>query len=182
MKVLVPLAQGFEEIEAVTIIDILRRAHLDVVTAATGSNPVRGSHHIEILCDKLIDEVNIYDFDLIVLPGGQPGANNLRDDPRIITMIKQMNDKTGYIGAICAAPIVLGKAGVISGKKVTVFPGYENEIDGGEYTGDPVTVDRRIITGKGAGCAVEFSLKLVEQMLGLPAAEKIKSGLQVYWM
>ncbi|MFA5519866.1 MAG: DJ-1 family glyoxalase III, partial [Spirochaetota bacterium] len=126
MKILVPLAPGFEEMEAITVIDILRRAKLNIVTAAISENPVKGSHNIKITADTMLNENDKYSA--IVLPGGMPGTNNLKDDKRIISLIKSINKSGGITAAICAAPIVLAEAGVLSGKKYTCYPGFEDDI------------------------------------------------------
>jgi len=174
MKVLVPLAEGFEETEAITVIDILRRADIDTVTAALKNNPVTGSHKIPVIADKLLDENE--EFTAIVLPGGMPGSTNLRDDNRIINIIKKISASRGLTAALCAAPIVLSKAGVMKGKKYTCYPGFEDEIDG-VFIDKSVVVDGNIITGKGAGHAVAFGLAIVGFLLGEAAAKKVKEGL-----
>jgi 4-methyl-5(b-hydroxyethyl)-thiazole monophosphate biosynthesis len=182
MKVLVPLAEGFEEIEAITIMDILRRAEIDVTSVYIKKNPVMGAHHIEVSADKSIDEVNSSNFDVIVLPGGMPGSTNLKNDERVNKLIKDIHAKKGYISAICAAPIVPGHAGLLDGKNATCYPGFENQLGHANYTGDPVTVDDNIITGKGPGCAIPFALKLVEIIKNKNLSEQLKNGMQVYWM
>jgi 4-methyl-5(b-hydroxyethyl)-thiazole monophosphate biosynthesis len=174
MKVLVPLAEGFEETEAITVIDILRRAGIDTVTAALSKNPVTGSHNISIFADELLDENK--EFDAIVLPGGMPGSNNLRDDDRIIKIIKKINSSSGLTAALCAAPIVLSKAGVLKGKKYTCYPGFESEIDG-VFTDKNVVADGNIITGKGAGHAVQFGLSIVAFLKGDAAAKNVSDSL-----
>ncbi len=182
MKVLVLMADGLEEIEAITIIDVLRRAGVDVTTAATGENPVMGSHKIAIQADTGLDEVRESDFDAVILPGGMPGSANLRDSDRVISLIKTFNDDNKYVGAICAAPIALGRAGLVNGKKATCFPGFEKELAGAEYVPEPVMQDGRIITGKGPGCAIPFALKLVENFVSPEKSREIKEAMQVYWM
>lgn len=179
MKILVPLAEGFEEIEAVTIIDILRRAGIETVTAALKSNPVTGAHNISINADKILDENE--NFDIIVLPGGMPGSSNLKDDARIIKIIKKISKSGGITAAICAAPIVLSKAGVLKDKKFTCYPGYEEEITGGKFTDDPVVTDGLIVTAKGAGCAPLFALKIVELVKGIDTAQKLKKQIMSFW-
>ncbi len=182
MKVLVLMAEGLEEIETITIIDVLRRAEVDVTTAATGKNPVPGSHDISILADILLEEANESVYDAVVLPGGMPGSANLRDDNRVISMIQSFHASSRYVGAICAAPIVLGRAGLVEGKKATCFPGFENELSGASYVPEPVIQDGRIITGKGPGCAIPFALKLVKNFVNAERSKQIKEAMQVYWM
>ncbi|MCL1864805.1 MAG: DJ-1/PfpI family protein [Spirochaetes bacterium] len=175
MKVLIPLAEGFEETEAITVIDILRRAGIDTVTAALKKNPVTGSHKISVVADKLLDENE--EFNAIVLPGGMPGSSNLRDDNRIIKIIKKINASGGLTAALCAAPIVLSKAEVLKGKKYICYPGFEDEIADGIFTDKDVVVDGNIITGKGAGHAVLFALSIVAHLKGEVAAKKVSNQL-----
>ncbi len=182
MKIIVPLAPGFEEIEAVTIIDILRRGGLEVTTAHLGGNPVTGSHSIAVTADRGIDTVNASDYGAVVLPGGMPGSANLRDSGKVIDIIRAIHGAGGYAAAICAAPIVLAAAGILEGKTATCYPGYEKDIAGVNWTGEPVVSDGRIITGRGAGCAVPFALKLVELFKNAETSEELKKSLQVYWM
>jgi 4-methyl-5(b-hydroxyethyl)-thiazole monophosphate biosynthesis len=175
MRVLVPLAEGFEETEAITTIDILRRAGIDTVTAALKNNPVTGSHKISVLADKLLDENE--EFNAIALPGGMPGSSNLRNDNRIIKVVKKINASGGLTAALCAAPIVLAKAGILKGKKYTCYPGFENEITEGIFTNKNVVIDGAIITGKGAGHAVSFALAIVAFLKGEAAAKNVSAGL-----
>lgn len=182
MKIIVPLAEGFEEIEAITIIDVLRRAKLNVTTVYLDKNPVKGSHDILVTADKAIHEIKSGDFDTIVLPGGMPGSKNLKGNSKVISIIKDIHSKGGYVSAICAAPIVLEEAGVLKGKKATCFPGYEKELSIEKYLPESVVVDGNIITGKGPGSAIPFSLKLVELFTNSETAEQLKNSLQVYWM
>ncbi len=179
MKVLVPLAEGFEEIEAITVIDILRRAGIDTVTASLKNNPVTGSHRISVTTDiELNDNEN---FDAIILPGGMPGSTNLKNDRRIINLIKMINKAGGLTAAICAAPIVLSEAGVLKEKKFTCFPGYEKEITDGIHINEKVVIDGSIITGIGAGSAVLFALAIVEFLKDKETARKIKEQIISFW-
>ena len=181
MKTLVLLAQGFEEIEAVTIIDVLRRANIDVTTATIDNNPVIGSHDISISADILFKNANSNDFGMIILPGGMPGSSNLKDDSDVIELLKKINNNDGYLAAICAAPIVLGQADVMKDKNFTCYPGFETQIKKATYSPEPVIVDKKIITGKGPACAIPFALKIVEIIKGKDIADNIKQGMQVYW-
>ena len=182
MNIFIPLAEGFEEIEAVSIIDVLRRANLKVTTVHLGKNPVKGSHDIEVKADKYIDEIIPSDFGFVVLPGGMPGSKNLMEDKRILDIVQAIYLSGGYATAICAAPIVFGRAGLLKGKKATCFPGYEEQLGGAIHSPEPVVSDGRIITGKGAGCAIPFALKLVEVICGKEVSDDLKNRLQVYWM
>lgn len=175
MKILVPLAPGFEEMEAITVIDILRRAKLNIVTAAISENPVKGSHNIKITADTMLNENDKYSA--IVLPGGMPGTNNLKDDKRIISLIKSINKSGGITAAICAAPIVLAEAGVLSGKKYTCYPGFEDDIKNAFFQPEPVVADGNIITSRGAGTAIPFALKLVEILAGKASASEVEKSI-----
>ena len=181
MKIVVPLAEGFEEIEGVTIIDILRRGGIDVTTASVMKNPVTGSHNITVVADTDLSSLNPADFDGIVLPGGMPGSKNLRENKDVIDFIKAIYSKNGYLGAVCAAPTVLEQAGVLKGKRATVHPDHASYIKDAILAEDSVVVDGRIITGKGAGPAIDFSLAIVRELQGSETAQKIRSAIQVYW-
>ncbi len=176
-NILVPLANGFEEIEAITIIDILRRAGALVTTAGLIKKNVIGSHHVKILADTVLDDVLENDWDMIVLPGGIPGAPTLAQDNRIIKLIKESEAKRRYTAAICAAPTVLERAGVTEGKRVTSHPGSENEIKLGLYTSNSVEQDGLMITGQAAGSAMKFAFKLVEELFGKEKVLEINKGV-----
>ncbi|OHD64974.1 MAG: hypothetical protein A2176_04250 [Spirochaetes bacterium RBG_13_51_14] len=182
MRVIVPLAEGFEEIEGVTIVDVLRRAGVSVTTAFLKKNPVSGSHGIAVTADKNIDNIRASDFDCIALPGGMPGSNNLKEDGRVIDLILEFSSGGKVTAALCAAPLVLGHAGVLRGKRATCFPGFEDQMIGAVAVPEPVVRDGLIITGKGAGCAIPFSLELVAALVGEDVALGVKERMQVYWM
>jgi 4-methyl-5(b-hydroxyethyl)-thiazole monophosphate biosynthesis len=164
-RVLVPLAAGFEEIESVTVIDILRRTGADVVVAGLTGKSVTGSHRIIIIADALLDEVKDQDFDLIVLPGGMPGAKNLKADSRVQEIVRRHEQAGKLIAAICAAPIVLADAGILENRKFTVHPAQVNNIRLSAQD-LPVEVDQGVITGQAAGAAMKFAFTLVEQLYG----------------
>lgn len=178
-KIIIPLAQGLEEIEAITNIDVLRRANIEVTTVSLDDLKVKGAHNVVILADKLIDEINVEDFDGILLPGGMPGATNLRDDKRIINMVRFLNEKNKLVSAICAAPIVLEKAGVLKGVKATSYPGFGEEMASSNYVEDRVVVDKNIITGKGPGVALEFALEVVNYLVGEKVVNELKKDMIV---
>jgi len=182
MKVLVPLAPGFEEIEAVTIIDVLRRASIIVTTAHLSGSPVTGSHNITISADTDIKTVSAADFQCIVLPGGMPGSENLKNNTAIISLVQKIHASGGIVAAICAAPLVLGHAGVLQNKNATCYPGFEATMKGAQCRNEPVVADGNIVTGRGAGCALPFALKLVELIKDKKTSDDLKEGMQVYWM
>lgn len=166
-KIAVQLAEGFEEIEAVSIIDVLRRAKLDVTTVSiTGKPVVKGSHNIKISADKLFEEVNYNEIDMIVLPGGMPGATNLNSHSGMRKVILEFNKNKKSLGAICAAPLVFGNLGILENKNATCYPGFESQLEGANTTGTDVEQANNIVTGKGAGVAIKFALKIVETIKG----------------
>jgi 4-methyl-5(b-hydroxyethyl)-thiazole monophosphate biosynthesis len=176
-RVLVPLANGCEEIEAVAIIDVLRRAHLHVVVAGVGARTLIGSHRIAVTADRSIEEVGGEEFDLIVLPGGMPGTAELATSTVLGEMLIKQNEAGRLIGAICAAPTLLEQLGLLEGKRVTTHYSVKDRIVSGTYTEDRVVQDGNIITSQGAGTAIEFSLKLVEEMCGSRTAERIEHAV-----
>jgi len=177
-RVLVPLAEGFEELEAVTIIDLLRRAGVEVIVAALAGNPVKGAHGIAITADVPLDAVAAQDFDLIALPGGMPGAEHLKQDPRIRRIVGRLHQGGSRVAAICAAPMVLAAAGVLSGRRATSYPGFLENAGGATVVGDAVVVDDRVITARGPGTALDFALELVAQLLGPAARQRVELPLQ----
>jgi len=177
-NVLVILAEGFEEIEAVCAIDVLRRAGAEVVVAGLDAKPVKASRGVVIVPDAPLEDVAEHDFDLVVLPGGMPGAANLRDDPRVKEVIARALEKGLMVGAICAAPaVVLASHGFLHGRRATCHPNLESEMTTGTLTGDRVTVDGNIVTSKGPGTALEFALTLVEQLFGKAKAEEVNAPM-----
>ncbi len=178
-KVCVLLAEGFEEIEAVTIIDVLRRAKVDVVTLAVTAGPVRGSHGIAIETDRSLADSAGDAWDMVILPGGMPGSTNLRDDPRVLELIRRQAREGKRIGAICAAPIALGKAGVLQGKKATSYPGFQDQLAGASYQEARVVSDGTITTSRGPGTAMEFALQLVTELQGKGTAGELRKGMLV---
>jgi 4-methyl-5(b-hydroxyethyl)-thiazole monophosphate biosynthesis len=158
---LVLLADGFEEIEAVTIIDVLRRGEVAVTTASLGGKHVVGSHSIAVEADTLLESTNVADFDALVLPGG-PGAKILREDPRAQAVIKRAAATGKLVAAVCAAPTALEAAGVLVGKRATVYPG--NTLPSATFVEDRVVEDGNIITSRGPGTSMAFALKIVERL------------------
>lgn len=178
-KVLIPLAQGCEELEAVTVIDILRRAGIQVITAGLETGPVRASRGTVLLPDATLDDALENEFDMIVLPGGMPGSEHLKNDKRVIASLQKAAAEGKYIAAICAAPMALHAADLLQGKKATSFPGVLDAMPGSHtYMNDRVVVDGRIVTSKGPGTAMDFALTLVELLVGKSKRDAVESDLQ----
>lgn len=171
------LADGFEEIEALTAVDILRRAELNVQTVGISSKTVRGAHGISVVCDIMDTQTDPQNLEMIVLPGGMPGTLNLEKSPVVQTFIEYAMQKNLPIGAICAAPSILGHLGLLDHKTITCYPGFESQMPLANYTGNACEQDGNIITGSGAGTAMEFALKLVEQLKGRERAELLKAAV-----
>ena len=179
-SVLVPLAQGCEELEAVTVVDLLRRADIDVVTAGLDTQPVRAARGMLLVPDTTLDAALQQDFDMIVLPGGLPGADYLRDDARVIAVLKKMAAADKYTAAICAAPRVLAQAGLLDGKRATSFPGALDidAVPGIDYQQAAVVIDGKVITSRGPGTAMDFALTLVETLVGKQRRDQVEAALQ----
>ncbi|MEJ2513913.1 MAG: DJ-1/PfpI family protein [Gammaproteobacteria bacterium] len=179
-RVLVPLADGFEEIEAVTVIDILRRAEIEVVTAGLGQGPARGSRDIHVVPDTVLDTVQDEDFDMVVLPGGLAGADNLQNDGRIIALLKRLAAGGRVTAAICAAPRVLAAAGLLENRTATGFPGLLDPVStpGLSLSEAPVVEDGTVITSRGPGTAMDFALALVERLAGRAVRVNVEGRLQ----
>jgi 4-methyl-5(b-hydroxyethyl)-thiazole monophosphate biosynthesis len=176
--ILVPLANGCEEIEAVTVIDILRRAGLEVTSAGLDTEPVHASRGTILIPDTILDVALQRNFDMLVLPGGQPGTNNLKADPRILSLVKSMLQHDRYVAAICAAPSVLAAAGVLDGRRATSFPGALDAFPRVQQQPEAVVEDVKIITSRGPGTAMDFALTLVERLAGLPKRQEVEAALQ----
>lgn len=177
--VLIPLAEGFEEIEAITLIDLLRRAGIEVTTAGLTDGPVCGSHGIRIEADTTLDAVASRDFDMVALPGGLPGAHHLRDDARVQAVLKRHAQSGAWTAAICAAPVALAAAGLLDGRAATSYPGFVEKlsIPGLAHRQDAVVVDGKIVTSRGPGTAMDFALTLIELLCGSPERDRIEAGL-----
>ena len=171
-KIAIQLADGFEEIEAISIIDVLRRAEIDVVVVSvTGKLEVEGVHHVKVLADTLFEKVDYYDLYMIVLPGGMPGAANLDAHAGLRNQIQQFDLQNRPLAAICAAPMVLGNLGILKGKQAVCYPGFEKYLKGAEVLMIPVVESGNVITGRGIGAALEFALAIVQKAV---SAEKAK--------
>ena len=178
-RVLIPLAPGFEEIEAITVIDILRRAGVTVTVAGAQSGPITASRQTKHIPDCTLDDVRVEDFDMLVLPGGLPGTTHLRQDPRISQIIQTMLVRHCFVAAICAAPTVLADAGVLTERVATSNPSVRAELAGkfGRISNERVVVDGLIITSQSAGTAMEFAFKLVEILCGPATAIEVNRGV-----
>ena len=179
LKVLVPLAQGCEELEAVTVTDLLTRAGMQVITAGLDNNPVTASRGMVLMPQTTIDKVMDDDFDLIVLPGGLPGADHLQNSEQVQTKLKQMAANNKTVAAICAAPKALASAGLLDGKAITSYPGSldDSEINNMNYSNDSVVVDGNIVTSRGPGTAMDFALTLIEKHLGKDKRNEVEQPL-----
>lgn len=179
-KVLVPLAEGFEELEAVTIIDLLRRAGIDVVVASLEEGPIKASRGVVVLADMSLDDALGQEYDMVVLPGGAAGSDNLNNDSRIHELLKHMANSERFTAAICAAPKVLAGAGVLTGQKITAFPGVMDALPNKPFTdsGEAVVTDGKIITSRGPGTAMDFTLALIAQLAGDDKRQEIEAQLK----
>jgi len=176
-SVLVPLAQGCEEIEAITVIDILRRAGIAVVSAGLDTQPVRASRGTVLIPDTILETAIEQSYDMVVLPGGQPGSDNLKADPRILALLNSMAKQDKYIAAICAAPSILATAGLLDGRHATSFPGALDAFPRVNQQEKAVVEDGKFITSRGPGTAMDFALVLVERLVGKARRLEVEAGL-----
>lgn len=177
-RVSVFLADGFEEIEGLTVVDLLRRAGAEVTTVSTtGRLTIHGAHKIDVQADKLFEEVDYEKEDMVVLPGGMPGTLNLGAHEGVKKVLEDFYAQEKYIGAICAAPSVLGKYGMLEGRKATSYPGFEEKLGCAEYTTNAVEISDFIITSRGLGTAIEFALALIEKLISKERAEEISHSI-----
>jgi len=176
-KVLVPLADGCEELEAVTIIDLLRRAGIEVVSAGLDPGVVKASRGVQLLPDMTLDSALQDDYDMVVLPGGMPGAAHLKSDPRILRLLKDMAAAGKYTAAICAAPMVLAEAGVLEGRQATSYPGFLDGLPGVTVSAAAVVRDGKVLTSRGPGTAMDFALALIETLAGADKRQQVEATL-----
>jgi 4-methyl-5(b-hydroxyethyl)-thiazole monophosphate biosynthesis len=176
MRLIVPLAEGFEEIEAIAVIDVLRRANIKVDVVGIEDEIVAGRNGVKILCDKIITDVKPEDYDGIVLPGGNPGYKNLESNQQVINIIKSLNSKGKLIAAICASPTILEKIGILEDKKATCYPSLKDKIK--NFVDERVVLDKNVITSQGPGTAIEFALEIV-RFLNPSAYEQLKKDLLI---
>ncbi len=172
------LAQGFEEVEALAPIDLLRRCGKEVITVGVNDNIIVGSHSIPIVTDTITQEIKLDDtLEMIILPGGMPGTINLENNPAVQETIDFCVKNDKFIGAICAAPSILGHKGILKNKKAVCFEGFENQLEGADVSKDSVMADGNIITARGAGVAVQFGLKLVEVLISKERSDTLKAAI-----
>ena len=176
--VFIHLAEGFEEVEALTAADVLRRAGIDARTVSvTGEKMVKGTHGVAVEADMLFGDCDYEKCEMIVLPGGLPGASNLEAHEGLTAQINDFAARGKKLAAICAAPMVFGSCGILEGREATIYPGMEDRLKGARATGGTVTVDGSIITGKGPALAMEFALALVESLKGRETRDQVAEGL-----
>jgi 4-methyl-5(b-hydroxyethyl)-thiazole monophosphate biosynthesis len=181
-RVLVPLAEGFEEIEAVTVVDVLRRAGVEVVVASLAPGPVRGAHGILLTADAELGRLDGATFDMLVLPGGQPGTRNLAADARVLALVRQFAERKRTVAAICAAPVVLAEAGVLAGAgaRVTSHPGVRAQLAGATVDADAAVVrSGTFVTSQGPGTALAFALALAAELAGRERADELARAMIV---
>lgn len=176
-KAVILLAPGFEEIEAVTVIDILRRAGVGVTVAGTVDGPIEGSRKITLLPDLSIDRVAGGEYDMVILPGGQPGTNHLAADPRVKRILEEAAAKEKYLSAICAAPSILAAGGYLAGKKGTSHPSVRAKMEGVDYSEARVVVEGKTVTSRSPGTAMEFAFTLVRLLVGEEKAKEVNEGV-----
>lgn len=177
MKAIVYFAQGYEEVEAIAAVDVLKRADFEVIMVGVDGMVVQSTRGIKINMDLDIEQVDYEDVDVIVLPGGLPGVDNLEKNEKVKESIKLFKNQGKLIGAICAAPSLLGKLGVLQGVKATCYPGFEKYLEGAEYCDRTVVVDKQIITAKGAGVSLEFAFSIVQALKGKEFADKLRKSM-----
>ena len=178
-KVLIMLAEGFETLEALSVKDICARAGIACDLCGVTNKVVASSHKIKVEADVCFEEGNFSDYDAIVIPGGMPGSANLRDNIKVTSLVKEYYDNKKIVASICAGPIVLAKAGILEGKKVTSYPGFEEELGNVNYKEEVVVRDENIITSRGPATALEFSYEILRALGFEEKAEEIKDGMLV---
>ncbi len=178
-KVYIFIADGYEEIEGLTVVDLLRRANIEILMVSiTGDLFVTGSHQITSKTDLLFENSDFSDGDMLVLPGGMPGTKNLKEHAGLDTLLKRFHSEGKKLSAICAAPSVLGSKGLLKDKRAICYPGYEKELIGAKVVNEAVVIDGNVITSKGMGTAIDFSLAIIECLIGEAEARKIAKAIQ----
>jgi 4-methyl-5(b-hydroxyethyl)-thiazole monophosphate biosynthesis len=178
-KVAVLLAEGFEELEAIAIVDVLRRAGIEVTLSGLHAGPIESARKVKVIPDSTVDGVTSDDYDMVVLPGGLPGADNLNADARVQALLKDFHTKGKLTGAICAAPYVLANAGILDGKRATAYPGFGDRLGTALYEESTVVCDGTVLTSRGPGTALCFALAIVERLSGKEKAQQIKEAMLV---
>ena len=171
------LAEGFEEVEAITIVDVLRRAQIEVTTVGIGSKTITGTHGIPVVADMCSCEAKEEGLDMVILPGGMPGTTNLGESEKVAQYVDYCVKNDKYVCAICAAPMVLGKLGVLEGKNAVCYPGCEGGLTGANIVKEAVVVDGKVVTSMGPGTATEFALKIVELVKGKAVSDQVRSDM-----
>ncbi len=175
MRVMVPLANGFDEIEAFTVVDVLRRANIKTDTIGVIGSVIQSKNGVKVIVDRTLNQINPEDYDAIILPGGSPGYQNLGRSAKLMEILKTFNSQNKLIGAICGAPTILAKEGLLDDKKATIYPGFEKMLP---YPRDrPVVADGNVITSQGPGTAINFALKIVAKILNPAEAQRLKKEL-----
>lgn len=178
-KVYLFLADGFEEIEGLTVVDILRRANIEtIMVSVTGKEYVTGSHQITVKADAVFEANDFSDGDMLVLPGGMPGTKNLSEHQGLDRLLRQFQEKGKKLSAVCAAPSVLGSKGLLKGKEATCYPGFEEALLGAQVKNEAVVADGNIITSRGMGTSIDFALSIVKSLAGEAEAAKIAKSIQ----
>ncbi len=179
-KVYVFLATGFEEIEAFAPVDILRRANVDVKTVSVkDTRYVKSAHGVVVKADIILREADIPNAEILVLPGGMPGAEELAACPKLNKALMSQNERGGLIAAICAAPMVLGRLGLLQGRRATCYPGFEPYLSGAKYTGAEIEIDKNIITAYGPGAAVDFGFTLLSFFTDVNSVKRLKTAMMI---
>lgn len=171
-------AQGFEEVEAIAALDVIRRAKIDIKSVGVGYNIITGSHGVSVVCDTVTDDISVDGIDGVILPGGMPGTNNLYDCQKVHEAVDCCATNGKLLSAICAAPLILGRKGLLDGKVAVCFPGFEDELKGAIISDKFVCTDGNVITAKGMGSAVDFGLAIVAYFKGQAFADELKATLQ----
>ena len=178
MRVCVFFADGLEEIEGLTVVDLLRRADIPIsIVSVTGNKMITGAHDIKIEADMLFEDVDFSDVGMLVLPGGMPGTNHLKAHEGLRCLLQEFNTEGKYIAAICAAPSVLGQLNILAGKRATCYPGFENQLSGALFSEDNCVTDGKIITSRGMGTAIDFAAEIISIIKGRAVADALKKAI-----
>lgn len=177
MKVAVYFATGYEEIEALAVVDVLRRGNVEVSMVGVSGKTVVSARGISINMDTTLDEMNHDEIDMMVLPGGVPGIINLEANEKLMSELKSFKEKGKWLAAICAAPSILGNQGLLVGEKATCYPNYESKLMGCEHVDEKVVVSGKIVTGKGAGVAIDFALKILEVLVSKEVSDQVRKSM-----